>query len=267
MQSVNQDENLHMAAHQDFRMFKLRKSNLIQTPLNIGTGTTEVRMSALYQAIQDPSAHPMTRRTLPEQAYQFHDFVMKEFVQTHLAKIKMQYQNSTASSSLSNMATEGNVPQKLVLKLKTVTLGSGILQEEEATRLNKELEAIATTASKENLAALQRSRGRLDQSLSNFDPRAEIHEQASISYENLCGGKGSINFLDKTWHATDDQDRIFYLSDTLYSIAVYNGLIEAERLHTELQAEASAKKTEKGGRRKKALCCRCHYAKCYWRGR
>ena len=245
MQSVEQDKNLHMAAHQDFHIFKLRKTNLTQTPLNIGVGTTEIRMSSLFKAIQDPSAHPMTRRTLPDQAYQFHDFVMNDFVKTHLAKIKMQYQNSTASNSLSTMATEGNVPQKLVLKLKTVTLGNGFLQEEEATKLNKELEAIATAASKENLAALQRSRGRLDQSLSNFDPRAEIHEQASIGYENLCGGKGSINFLDKTWHAIDDQERSFYLSDTLYSIAVYNGLIEAERLHSELQAEANAKKLKK----------------------
>ncbi len=58
-----------------------------------------------------------------------------------------------------------------------------------ADRLNQELEAIATTtASKESLASLERSRGRLDQTLQSFDTRGEIHDQASMGFETLFSG-------------------------------------------------------------------------------
>ena len=147
----------HMATHPDFRMFPLNKRTLIETPNTIGENTTAIPIRALYDAIQKPTAHAMTYRILPEQAYEFHAFVKNEFVQIELEKSKMQHENDTASKSLTTMATEGKVPQKLTVKLKAVTLGKNEMQTEEAAKLNQELEAIATAASKESLAALQRS--------------------------------------------------------------------------------------------------------------
>jgi hypothetical protein len=246
-----QDSNLPLASHQELRMFKLAKRNIISTPNVPGQTTTEIPMGALYEAIQNPKLHAMTYRILPQQAYQFCDFVKKEFIQTHLAKAKMQYENSTATQSIMNMTADGKIPQKVTLKLKTVTLGTGVMQSVEADRLNQELESIATTASKESLAALQRSRGRLDQTLQSFDTRGEIHDQASMGFETLCGGRGSINFLDSKWHVLGDNDVAYHLSDTLYSIAVYDGLTEAEKRQSELQAEANAKKLQKEEEAKK----------------
>jgi hypothetical protein len=208
-------------------------------------------MKALYEAIHNPTLHAMTRRILPQQAYEFCDFVKSEFIRTHLAKAKMQHENSTATQSLSNLTANGKIPQKVTLQVKTVTLGKGVMQTEEADRLNQELEAIATTASKESLAALQRSRGRLDQTLQAFDTGREIHDQASKAFETLCGGRGSVNFLDSKWHILGDNETSYHLSDTLYSIAVYDGLTEAEKLQSELQAEANAKKLKKEEEEKK----------------
>jgi hypothetical protein len=211
--------------------------------------TTEIPMRALYEAIHNPTLHAMMHRILPQQAYEFCDFVKSEFIGTHLAKAKMQHENSTATQSLSNLTANGKIPQKVTLHMKTVTLGKEVMQTTEADRLNQELEAIATTASKESLAALQRSRGSLDQTLQAFDTGNEIHDQASMAFETLCGGKGSVNFLDRKWHVLGDNDTTYHLSDTLYSIAVYDGLTEAEKRQSDLQAESNAKKLKKRRRR------------------
>ena len=58
----------------------------------------------------------------------------------------MQHENSTATQSLLSMRTDGEIPQNVTLKLKTVTLGKGVMQTADADRLNQELEAIANTA-------------------------------------------------------------------------------------------------------------------------
>ena len=241
----------HMAAHPDFSMFPLNKRTLIHTPETVGEKTTAIPLRALYDAIQKPTAHAMTYRILPEQAYQFHDFVKNEFVQIELEKSKMQHENETASKSLATMATEGKIPQKLTIKSKPVTLGKSEIQTDEAARLNQELETIAAAASKESLAALQRSRRRLMQTIDGFDSRTEIMAQATKAYENLCGGPGSSNTLDGKWHVLDERDRVFYVSDALYSIAVYDGLLEAQRRQSELQAEIIAKKLKREEEEKK----------------
>ena len=240
-----QDESQHMAGHPEFRIFQLDKTNLSKTPRNVGHGTTSIPISALYAAIHSPKDHPMTHKILPAEAYQLYEFVKTEFVNTQLAKDKMKHQNIVAAQSITAMASEGKIPQKLTLKLKPVTLGQGHLQTEEAVRLNQALEAIAADASKKNLEALQASRARLGQVLDNFDPRAEIRAIASKSYENICGGRGCDNLLDTKWHATDRRDRDYLISDTLYSLAIYDGSIEIEKTQSEIQAEANAKKLRK----------------------
>jgi uncharacterized protein YicC (UPF0701 family) len=105
----------------------------------------------------------------------------------------MQHENSTATQSLSNLTTDGKIPQKVKLKMKTLTLGKGVMQTAEADRLNQELEAIATTASKESLAALQRSRGRLDQTLQALQGVRSIIRQVWGSKLNAVAEEASTS--------------------------------------------------------------------------
>jgi hypothetical protein len=91
-----QNGSLPLASHQELRMFKLAKRNITSTPNVPGMVTTEIPMKALYEAIHNPTLHAMTRRILPQQAYEFCDFVKSEFIRTHLAKAKMHHENSTA---------------------------------------------------------------------------------------------------------------------------------------------------------------------------
>ena len=239
------DESQHMSGHPEFRMFKLDKRNLSKTPTVPGQATTQIVVSALYAAIHSPADNRMTHKILPAEAYSFYEFVRTEFITTQLTKDKMKHQNTVAAESIKTMATKEKIPQKLQLKFKPVTLGEGLLQTEEAARLNQALETIAADASKKNLEALQASRARLDQLLDSFDPRSEIQAIASKSYENICGGKGCNNLLDTRWHTTDFRDRDYLISDTLYSMAVYDGSTEIEKKRSEMQADANAKKLRK----------------------
>ncbi len=65
----------------------------------------------------------MTHKILPAGEYSFYECVKTEFINTQLAKDKMQHQNTVAAESITAMAaTEEKKPQKLTLKLKSVTL-------------------------------------------------------------------------------------------------------------------------------------------------
>jgi hypothetical protein len=234
------DESQHMSGHPEFRMFKLDKRNLSKTPLIPGQVTIQIVVSALYAAIHSPEDHRMTQKILPAEAYSFYEFVRTEFITTQLTKDKMKHQNAVATESIKTMATEGKITQRLQLKLKPVTLGQGHLQTEETARLNQALETIAANASKKILKHFK---------LAELDwityTTASIQAIASKCYENICGGKGCNNLLDTQWHTTDFRDRDYLISDTLYSLALYDGSTQIEKKHSEMQAEANAKKLRK----------------------
>mmetsp|Transcript_60095 Transcript_60095/g.125733 ORF Transcript_60095/g.125733 Transcript_60095/m.125733 type:complete len:513 (+) Transcript_60095:2974-4512(+) len=236
-----------MAGHQEFKMFDINKSKLVETPAQqvLGTATTPIQMSQLHTAIQNPSEHRMVYSSIPEIAHEFYKSVSSDFVSLQMTKFEAQYQNEAAKKSLATFASEGKIPQKCTQKAKPISLGKGALQEEEAAILNTKLEAIAAEASKQILAQLQASRAKLGEKVKEFNPRKEIHDIAQESYENMSGGRGSRNFLDCTYHAVDDLDRNWYISDTLYSMALYDGMVIAQKKQAEIEAKANAKKLQK----------------------
>jgi hypothetical protein len=244
-----------MTGHPEFKMFNLDIKNLTDTPAQhqLGTGTTPIQMSQLHAAMQNPSEHRMIYASVPEIAHEFYRSVLSDFVALQMTKFEGLYQNEAAKRSLETFASEGKIPQKCTQTSKPISLGKGPLQEEEAAILNTKLEAIAAATSKQILDELRASRAKLGDKVRDFNPRNEIHGIAQASYENICGGRGSRNILDGTYHAVDDRDRTWFITDTLYSLALYDGMTVAQKKQAEIEAKANAKNSKKRRKKENAL--------------